>query len=883
MTCTFSTFETNLTPSRNAAVDDIVDYLHKDCDRRYYNPAFGALKMALDMEVIVPLGQDEVMQNEFGNYAEIVQSDRIWYYFILSCEWTSKAAVKLKLSIDSVNTFKDDLVWGPQTTIERQHMDRLKEGGDGRLYRLIDPEPEDIQTAKHMQVKSTMRQNNSNINWYLIYDSERSDDTSTPIRCRCLADQGLVVYKSAGGEPAQTWTGNDLTTGWYRYINSADNASIVINYSTTIWHGITPDTAERDLTIGDYVAVLNNQDSNVYWTGNISGFCISRTTRDGKPAVRIGMSFDNVHEYRTSTHPQNIIVVGGADSTPLNTGNAAGVVFHATIKQLTSYRNSTEVLPIPYTNYIIPDSDKVDVNIGSVAVRTTIPFSQVDRTDSRLIKIINLPYAPCEVTYNPSTGVYTFPSEWRFENGYMRLNDASLNTEFESTVGNISLTSKLIDTSDTHLHRNALNSRMSSAESKLYNSQFHTCKLVYDSFALSIPLEDFHVYEEDALGVEGHENDPILVPVKFKPSNTMNSHFAFHAEIYDSLLDNVNLEDGMTYWERSDYSEYLVTTRNNEEPIFSSAYLDYIRNGYNYDKKVKADQNAWTLAMGGLQVAGAIASFAVKGFTGGISIATGISLATSAVTTFASAAHNDNVAGDKLDQKLKELAMQSVGVSGADDVDLLKYYNNNKLLWVEYVTDDYERKALLDLFHYCGYKHAHHEVPNTTSRFWFNFIQCAPVFVNEETSVWTNYLDDIRGRYRAGVTVYHRHEGILEGSNYDWDQAHENWEVALATPKMQIKWIPTHGISDVRGFNFTYNGPYVLDGTKLYVEWSWENLEDPSAPIVTGTSQGQRITSGMHWYSETPGSYDPPCRTRWRIVSTTPLYISSDWGETVED
>ena len=36
-----------------------------------------------------------------------------------------------------------------------------------------------------------------------------------------------------------------------------------------------------------------------------------------------------------------------------------------------------------------------------------------------------------------------------------------------------------------------------------------------------------------------------------------------------------------------DYEDYLLVNRNNEETIFSNDYLNYIRTGYNYDKKVR--------------------------------------------------------------------------------------------------------------------------------------------------------------------------------------------------------------------------------------------------------------------------------------------------------
>ena len=81
---------------------------------------------------------------------------------------------------------------------------------------------------------------------------------------------------------------------------------------------------------------------------------------------------------------------------------------------------------------------------------------------------------------------------------------------------------------------------------------------------------------------------------------------------------------------------------------------------------------------------------------------------------------------------------------------------------------------IADLFYYTGYKHNKLEKPNLTSRYWFNFIQCSPVFNEEGASPYNDYIDDIKARYEAGITVYHSHNGV-----YDWDQELENWEVSI--------------------------------------------------------------------------------------------------------
>lgn len=854
-TCEITTFETLLSPSRNALVDNINTYLHQDCTARYHKVDFGFLKMALDMEVILPLGQDDVMQNEFGNYAEIVQSDRTWYYFITACEWVSRNAVKVKMSIDSINTFREDLEWSPQTTIEREHLDRLFLGGDNKVYRYIDPEPENIPTTKHIQSKTKLLQNNQDVNWYLIYDSNLVEGENTPVRCRCVADEALVISKTGGGA-TQTLTPSDLPSGEYNYLLAADNPDfdVTINYH---YVGLMQDDY-RDLTFheGTWIRHLYYES----WQG--------QTLTRSHWAQVLGMKFVSDGNYITvqlglsdweTTAPSGVTIVDVGNNTSTTTQSF-------TINSLNFTRVTYDGnIPFEYAQQLITTTQTY--NIGSQVTRSTIPFSQVDRTDTKLIKIINLPYAPCTVTYNSSTGVYTFPSEWVYESGFMRLQDSNLNTEFGTTVKSIDLTSALVDTFDTNNTRSVTDVRRDWRESKMFNSQFSTYKLVYDSFSLEVPLENIYYYDQGAIGMEG-VNVPITFDVTFKPSNTMNSHFAFYVDLDSMISDNPNLWEGTNYLHHGDYDEYVVTTRNNEESIFSSAYLDYIRNGYNYDKKLKADQAAMSYLMGGLQVAGSVVSFAAGAVTGGISIAAGVALATSAITTFASAAHSDAVAGEKINQKLKELALQGANVSGGDDVDLLKFYADNKAYWIRYVTDAHQYYPLLDLFHYCGYKHPRHEVPNVTSRYWFNFIQCAPVFSNEGQFVWQNYLDDIRARYRAGVTVYHRHPDKLTSTAYDWDQTHENWENHLLNGEFDASVTVT---STQHYEQYRVQGQLInrKNGDVVDFEWyqnaqSWSDKNPDETTNVIVNADGS-FTGGKRM----PGGVAIRARVRNTITGTT--------------
>lgn len=117
-------YRTVLTPARNALVDDMLYYLENEAELYHEEPNFQYQKFALDMNITVLLSQAELSNQFVGNYVSILQDDKVWYYFVMSYEWKSPNALQLKLSIDSVNTFRDDFTLTDKTTIDRQHMNR---------------------------------------------------------------------------------------------------------------------------------------------------------------------------------------------------------------------------------------------------------------------------------------------------------------------------------------------------------------------------------------------------------------------------------------------------------------------------------------------------------------------------------------------------------------------------------------------------------------------------------------------------------------------------------------------------------------------------------------------------------------------------------------
>lgn len=216
---------------------------------------------------------------------------------------------------------------------------------------------------------------------------------------------------------------------------------------------------------------------------------------------------------------------------------------------------------------------------------------------------------------------------------------------------------------------------MPQLESKLLNSNYYTLKYIYDSFEKEFLLE--HSYPiAGASGAPG-------VTILFKQSNNISSN---------SLFD-IKLQG---YDEPTTYSEYLNVNRQNEVALFTNDYLNYIRSGFNYDKKVKVTQNTANWIGTGVSLVGAAASFASSIWTGGAGVAAGISFATSAIASLTSAITTTVNNEISMAQKLAELRRQSSSVSNTEDINLLSYYNGNRLLVErDIISDEVQNRFML--------------------------------------------------------------------------------------------------------------------------------------------------------------------------------------------
>lgn len=539
---------------------------------------------------------------------------------------------------------------------------------------------------------------------------------------------------------------------WYLiYKNKEDvstNTSVPIDCFCCASENITLNlpTSENGINfanynVGDSISIYSKDNSSFTWTVNGSSYTISA---DGtyKGLILIKRQFANVGYLLKSDGNVLVSNIGNTTLTGITStlkGYYAAGYDPIELGQADNY--SSAIGNLELQNY-------TELLIGGTS-GTLSSINTVNRSDTKIIKIIKMPYAPFDV--NIVSGKMTIPTGWIYSGGYLKLED--LNTEFLSYVdGGFDLDELQLAYNAGDLSANK--NHDIKYESKLYNSNFYSVKYAYDNFEKEILLERFNVRTDFPGNV-----------IKFKQSNNISSNSLFDIQAING-----------TYEEPTLYGRYLNVNRQNELALFSSDYINYIRTGYNYDKKAKERQRYSNIMSIGLSAAGSVAGFAASAITGGVSTAAAIGTTQSLINGISNAIFQAISAEDAINQKLESTKQSPASVSNTEDLNLLSYYNGNRLIHYTESVSDEVKNSIYTLFRLTGYACNEYGVPNVSSRLYYNFLQCDADIEESSWTAGTDFLDDIKSRLKTGITIFHKVNG-----SYDFQQTKENFETWLIT------------------------------------------------------------------------------------------------------
>lgn len=756
-----------IVPERRIKVERLEDYL-AGLQNIYINN-FQYIKHSLNLEIKIDRNQTGLLikQSENYNYIKIrnvitgVDYDD-YYYFIISKKWIAQDTLKLVLKMDTINTFYDKMTFNAKTQILREHKTSHVKSGQ-YIYPVLDFNSEGLfpqlyNSKSGYYANKEIREDSSNQSWYLVYknleDPTDENVNSNPVECYLYTDGNLSIggYSSGYSSQAITWTSN--TDSYNHMFFYDDNGSQTINLRFR-------DT--RDQTLANISYTLGNNYDFSGHVGTIAGVSFTNSQL-------FGIFFTT---YNSLTRPVIHVIIRG-DNGKLYELNyeyvpAEAVYWPCVYSDIRATYGRLWKYSAPYgdTTWFQTNDFRIlqlvywSNNYSSFIIPS---IENVDRTDSRLIKIIKLPYCPDDTILRDHENL---TSKWYIDRNYFIGVDYAMLKLYNPTK-KLQSTFTPLDSSNNPIKPFEFLKPMAyppqyweqysvDDEPKMFHSEFFCVKLVYDSFVLNLPAE--------ALGVDG--NEPAIADnfsLTFTPTTTINSRFMWKVNNYTTKYGSEN------------FDSVLVVSRNNELPIFTNAYLNYIRTGYNYDIKSKTTREASVWAGLGLSVLGGALAGSYAGGVGAVAGAV-VGAVGGLVGAITSTIQTENT----FNKNLQSLEWQTTSVRDSNDVDLMTEYCGNRLQVFYYIASPKVRQQVERLFYYYGYKSERVGLPNPNIRIGWDFLQCQAEFNKNEWNVPEEYIMDLKTQLEAGTTFIHyiAEPNQEDNSHWDIDQQYANYEKSI--------------------------------------------------------------------------------------------------------
>ena len=711
-------YKTGFDVSKNGVYEDIEEYFDTTKWKWAIAPQYACeykhLDPALDVTVKLPLDSHQFTKENLGDYCRAEDDDgTIYYYYVMNAQWKGKETLLVTLSLDTLTTFWSEINdhWSSETHITRQFKDRFKcYKSESTAIAVIDDRNEEFSAVplyreNYYRINPTSSVNN----WTLVYMTEYSSSDSlaeNPVTCYCFPSKSTKIVTGMTGDVTLTPT---LMSSTRKYcltegMNKGDNLTLYLKSGST-WN----------YTLGDACVFIS---------------------------------------FGVSSTDSSIIDAYVESQTQSYNYNCTKIVFHK-CKQI--WIQSEDFTPFPG---LVNFTDPVPINAGESISKLTDfnTWYEANKTDNRLVKIRELPYAPFKESYD-SDGLMQLPQDWELSGPWLKFTGSTFGSyQLMTTEG---VYTPQVDKKDVI----SLATPDIKRETKLYNSSFWGDKLVYDN--------NTWVAQWETYGELDFSRFPLTI--QYAVSDGMDNGQCF------------KVTTAFTY--DTDFGNCMICDKNTDLPYFTNEYLNYIRYGKYYDEKT-ANLNVASSFVSGIGSAmSTVASFAFTGATissAGGPVGAGAGAVAGALvglaTTTMSVAKTCATAYDTLNSKLEAYSHQASSVSGTSDLSLFKFYSGNKLYRMSYEPRKEVKEMLYNYFRLYGYADDSYQKP-VCSRRWVDFFKLEPVFTGD--MLWNDFLSDIKARMQLGFRVYHLPR-VMDGSStdlphYDLNQERENWELSLWT------------------------------------------------------------------------------------------------------
>ncbi|MBO7731235.1 MAG: hypothetical protein J6S67_01730 [Methanobrevibacter sp.] len=802
-----------LIPSKLFKIDNIAGYLAR------FSPTtintFKYVKNGLEISIKVPMTQDKSQPNSSSGikYVSILNdNENIAYYFVRKAVWRSENTIELELVMDVLNTYTDgtDYIFKENTRILREHKPRFTNPSYVLELEVDETYGQSGIIVANDEVKVYIERQGD---WNLVIDNakvKRLDygeyvDLILPIGI----DIGQIIadFQQAGqySETIQLRTSDNRYYEFIIYNTARFNVNVMRNIDF-ISENINPllirnendnEVEDESLLNQDWYLLYRNQnDPSDSLVNPVECYLIPKnSTKTNSGYItggRLIPSYLEEGKYYYFKVEANATLSNGvsvaSSSSRLLLFTRVGNKITATLYYWHSdaydsycdfvwYYDDLDFvdfasLPVHYCEYNTPQLINSYSKPSSYPLEFTNsseenyldPIELIDRTDAKNIKLIKLPYCPFDFNTSGDTLMIEGDATWDYASltqangGIVHcLKLKNLNTKLEHNIDVIDSLNpflnlnKTIDGISINNPRRTINYKL---ESKLFHSEFYAPTYVYDSFSLRVELErcqlDYYI-------------DSLACNIKFTMTSTINSKFLFTFTDYKCDKTDQN------------FPNIIPVARNNEMVLYNVPYINYIRNGFNYDVKAKNLSNASNFIGLGLSGASFVASMALPTVplkALGV-IASAISLVNSVKSTIVETIRNE----DTLNQKIMQAQNQTASVSGSDDVDLMSEYCGNRIKYFIYEPSANMKNLINDLFFYAGYNSGRMGVPNHNTRVNFDYLECDASLETAGANIPQEILDEIKNSYKTGVTFIHQTNRNTD--KWDMEQKYENWEREL--------------------------------------------------------------------------------------------------------
>lgn len=717
---TIELYTTGLHMEKNFVIDNITGFLNSaNVTKVYTFLNFQYIRPEYEINIKIDADQNLLNRTKNPDYLAVTEDFFVWYYYVNSVSQVAQKTLRFYCTMDVLNTYNGRYKLTKNSLIERQHVDRWKKlsSKDYTDRTEINVAPiksrtdEGLTPALYKTQDKILSQGGleSNYRWYLVYWKTLSISESVikPAIGLC-ADQDIVYSPGESPKPMDIYYSPFEVPYGYQY-----------QVEGTITWAEGYSTKSYDLTANNCYAITHRVPTAV----------------TGLPQAALGI-------YKIADNTELQVHVIGPDSVidgrPAVLKRSGANKIYYSQEYIDNYNI---IIRLPYINN---DSS------GTASIISSI--SSINNTDENIQKIIECPYAPCQMSVDtegrliPPPGWFYMSKDKDGKQINQLVND-NLSPDFYTHIE----TSVEVDPFRHNyiISKSALSSPLGPlVDIKTYNTDCYKRNFVYDNESFTLPYETV---------TNNTGSDNARVGFSYIQSNNVSSDLLFMFDYSDKRI---------TQSSEDNFENLILSNRNNEVPVFNSAYLTYMNNGYNYDKKLQRIQATSDLI-------GVAEQTIQGGMSGGVAGAA-IGLVKGAVNVGLTHLSRET----QMAAKINSTKLAGFSVSGVNNLSLFREYSGNLLHYMVFEPDEPTKEMINKYYSLYGYNQGYYLVPDTNSRYAFNYVRGdVDVDGDDFKQPYFDAKDMIAEKYRGGV--YFIHNRAATPDFWDLDLATTNWEISV--------------------------------------------------------------------------------------------------------